>query len=74
MNNDLLDMLADITPGAERAVVMYPTAGGEWACRWVGLDARQVANLLYQMADATVDQKIPPRKAWRPPTGGGRQG
>jgi hypothetical protein len=67
MHNDVLDMLADMPRGTERCVVIYPTHDGHWAVRWTGVTTEQAASLLYQVADATVDQKIPPRKAWRPP-------
>lgn len=66
MHNRVLDMLADIPPGTERALVAYPTPDGYWAVRWVGVTAEQAASLLYQMADGVVDQRIPPREAWRP--------
>ncbi|MGY3265813.1 hypothetical protein [Lysobacter sp. HA35] len=59
MNNNVLDMLADMPRGTERAVVIYPTRDGNWAVRWVGVTAEQAATLLYQVADATVDQEDP---------------
>ena len=61
-----LDQLfAEAPPATDQAIFIYPTGvPGEMACRWVGISATQAANVLYQMADQVIDQKVAPDPRW----------
>jgi hypothetical protein len=65
-----LAQLAASVTDADEGVLIYPTKDGEWATRYLGLTPEQAASILYQMADAIVDQKIPPPD-WRQRIKGG---
>lgn len=60
---NLAQLAASVT-AAEEGVLVYSCKAGEWAVRYPGLTPEQAASILYQMADAIVDQKIPPPD-WR---------
>lgn len=59
-----LAQIATACTDSETGVLVYPCKTGEWAVRYVGLTPEQAAEILYQMADGIVDQKIPPPD-WR---------
>ena len=63
MTDDLFHLLAAVPPKADRAIVIYPVEGGQWACQWIGLSAQQAASVLSQMADGVVDQRLALRPA-----------
>ena len=66
MDDDADDPEAEVrrmlrgVPTTDRAIVIFPQ-GSEAGCRWLGYSAEEVANHLYQIADALVEHRIPPR-------------
>lgn len=66
----LADVALRVCPTADEGVIVYQVGDGLWACRYIGITHERAAEILYQMADGIVDQKIPPPD-WRERIKGG---